>query len=161
MDRHLVVLALTTATFVACGGSTEARRPARSAAVVESRTTTTSAALTTQPAASSSVASSAPVTPARVEPASAVVRVSTTRCDRAQSCGHIGTGRTFGDRDECVNAVGHDVVAELPVADCPTGIDADRLSSCLSELGDGACDGAAKETALPPSCTLDQLCAGR
>lgn len=166
MRRHRGIVVLALATLIAglgCGDGGEARRPARSAANVEGRTTTTSAAITTTTSgASSSVPAATPVSavraPLRVDTPSAVVRVAAARCDREAACEHVGTGRAFGDRDECVNAIGHDVTAELPVEACPAGVDADRLSVCIAEIGTRSCD-ADTATVEASSCAPGRMCA--
>jgi hypothetical protein len=155
-----VVLALATVTLAAgCGRDADVQRPARTprdSGNVVGRTTTTSAALST---------TSASVTPAarprlspRIEMASAVMRVTTARCEREATCGHVGTGRAFGDRDECANGVGHEIVALLPPGDCPSGVPGERLAACLAQIEAGSCDGADAEP-LPASCALEQICA--
>ncbi len=174
--HHGIVVLVLATSFVGggCGGGEEARRPARSPANVEGRTTTTSAALTTTtgsneasssvPPSDGSTTVSAPVTPARVPPrvetSSAVMRLTTARCDREAACEHVGTGRAFADRDECTNAVGHDVVAALPDEDCPLGVDADRLATCVAEIGSRSCEaqrGAQDDD--PASCARERICA--
>ena len=170
MRRHREIVVLALATLFAglgCGGGGEARRPARSpanAATAEGRTTTTSAAITTTTSgASSSVPAAAPVTavraPSRVDTPNAVVRVAAARCDREVACEHVGTGRAFGDRDECVNAIGHEVAAALPAEACPTGVDADRLSTCVAEAGARSCDADTASVEASPSCALEAMCA--
>jgi hypothetical protein len=88
------------------------------------------------------------------------MRIATERCDRAVACKQIGANRAFGDRDECVNAIGHAVVTSLSDDECPAGVDSDRLAACASEVQATSCDdgAAAKADATPPSCSRDRLC---
>lgn len=160
--RGMLVLSVGVgALVVGCAGGPEARRPARSTAILESRTTTTSAALTVSHSLSTRSTSVTPApTPRHVETATAVMRVVTARCDREAACGHVGTGRSYGDRDECANGVGHDVVAAFPSDDCPSGIDAERLDACAAAIDAATCDASTSDGNLPAACALDQLCPG-
>jgi hypothetical protein len=155
-----VVLAVV-ATFASYGcGSGEVRPTARvpiarpASLDAPGTTATTSAALTT-----SSVTPKTKANP-KTSTASAVMRVSTERCDRAAACKQVGMGRVFGDRDECVNAVGHEVVTALSDEECPSGVDAEHLATCLSEVQASACDAPESVAHLLPSCTPDRLCRG-
>ncbi len=155
-----VVLGIV-ATLASFGcGSGEARYTARAPSArpasmdAPGTTATTSAALTT-----SSVTPKAKATPP-MSTASAVMRVATERCDRAAACKQVGTGRAFGDRDECVNAIGHEVVAAISDDECPSGVDVDRLAACVSEVQASSCANAAESGAALPSCMRDGLCHG-
>ena len=155
----LVAMALTV---TACGG--DERRPARAPA---STTSTTSAALTTSD--SSSVAQGPSTHAAMLNYAtpkatpvgitSAVMRVTMARCDRQTACNNVGTNRTFGDRDACANEIGHEVVAALPSEECPSGVDADNLATCVSDLQSEPCRDKAPSAEGPSSCGLERLCA--
>ena len=159
-----LVLAALPALALACGGSEE-RRPAR--APTTGTTQTTSAALTV----SSSPSTNATMTPAAtpvaapvrmpvmVETASAVMRVTTARCDREAECSNVGTGKEYGDRDECVNSVGHTVVATIPADACPGGIDADALSTCTRDVQAEPCGDGAGAVDRLTSCSRERLCA--
>lgn len=173
----------------ACGGDerrpARSPRPAQ-----RSTTSTTSAALTTTPvatstttttsatmvatkspaaSASTSTSSTSPSTNATtmnaatrppVTTASAVMRVTTARCDRAAACNDVGTNRAYGDRDECVNEIGHDVVAAISSEACPLGVDADSLAACISDVQAEPCgDKQPAASQGPSSCAREQLCA--
>lgn len=159
-----VVLAGLSALALACGGGEE-RRPARAPTV--GTTQTTSAALTVSSSTSTN-ATMAPgatpvVTPPRkpvmVETASAVMKVTTARCDREAECSNVGTGKEYGDRDECVNSVGHNVVATLASEACPGGVDADALSTCTRDVQAEPCGDAAGAVDRLTSCSRERLCA--
>jgi hypothetical protein len=158
-----LVLALATAlTTAACGGRERpiARTPA-------STTMTTSAALTTSSSAagprqnetSRSSATSKPAAPAPVEVAGAVMRVTMARCDRQAACNNVGTNRPYGDRDSCANEIGHHVAAALSPEQCPSGIDAERLAACMSDVESETCSDKATSEQGPSSCALERLCA--
>lgn len=100
--------------------------------------------------------------PVMVETASVVMRVTTARCDREAECSNVGTGREFGDRDECVNEIGHHVVAALPSDACPGGVDADVLATCVRDVQAEPCGAARDGVAVIErlaSCSRDRLCA--
>ncbi len=82
---------------------------------------------------------------------SALVRLSSVRCDRAAAC---STGAT--DRDVCMNQVGSDLAQLLPEDKCVV-VSADALAACAAETSQEAC-GAAKPLAAFPSCARDRLC---
>ena len=166
----IVLVAVTALTGTACGGAE--RPPAR---VPSSTTKTTSAALTTSatvgPAGSndsSSVArslstnattmTSATPKPTPVSTASAVMGVTMARCDRQAACNNVGTNRAFGDRDACANEIGHDVVAALSSEECPSGVDADNLATCVSDLQSEPCGARATSPEGPSSCERERLC---
>jgi hypothetical protein len=92
--------------------------------------------------------------------ASAVMRVTTARCDREVECNRVGTNRAFGDRDACANEIGHDVVATLSSEQCPSGVDAARLAACVSELQSAPCGDKPTSAEGPASCALERLCVG-
>jgi len=153
-----VVLASLGALALACGS--EGRKPAR--VPEESTTRTTSAALSTNATLAPVATPAPPQRPLVVETASAVMRVTTARCDREVECRNVGIGREFGDRDECVNAIGHHVVAAIPSDACPAGVEADLLATCVRDVEAEPCSenadaGAAVERLA--SCTRDRLCA--
>jgi hypothetical protein len=172
LSKTVVLAAMAVLAGVGCGSSDE-RRPARAPAsrTAVSTTQTTSAALTVssaeaQPGAStpSTNATMTPAAtprrvPATVETASAVVRLATARCDREAECRNVGTGREFGNRDECVNEIGHYVVAALPSEECPGGVDSDALSTCLRDVQAEPCGDGKGAVDRLSSCSRDHLCA--
>ena len=171
MRSVVVNMVVLGALVVGCGSGGDERRPAR--APVTSTTRTTSAALTVSsaqtPSSPSTNATMAPAAtppappvrrPVMVETASAVMRVTTSRCDREAACSNIGTGREFGDRDECVNEIGHYIIAALPSEECPSGVDADALSTCIRDVQAEPCaNGGAAAVDRLSSCSRDRLCA--
>ena len=166
MNKTTVVLAAMV-TFASFGcGSGEARHTARAPSLDTAGTTrTTSAALTTRVTTTSTTTNGSSATPTASVPkttstANAVMRVATESCDRAAACKQIGAGRAFGDRDECVNAIGHDIVTSLSDDACPSGVDAERLAACASEVQASACEDGSKSIANPPSCARERLCRG-
>jgi hypothetical protein len=64
----------------------------------------------------------------------------------------------FGDRDECANSIGHDVVAALSDENCPSGIDPDRLAACVTQVQTNACDDGSEPEARLPLCARERLC---
>lgn len=158
----VVLAALAALTGIACGAGD--RRPVLAPS---STTATTSAALTTSaivtPATTSSdthatALNSATRATATVDAASFVMRVTMGRCDRQAACNNIGTNRRFGDRDACANEIGHDVVATLSSEECPSGVDAEKLSTCLSDLQSEPCLDRATSAEGPASCGRERLC---
>jgi hypothetical protein len=100
-----------------------------------------------------------PPRPVMVETASAVMKVTTARCDREAECSNVGTGREFGDRDECVNSIGQHVVTTIPADQCPGGVLADALATCARDVQAEPCgDGVAAVDRLT-SCSRERLCA--
>jgi hypothetical protein len=160
----MLALAAAAVGTAACGGGA-ARRSMRDPS---STTSTTSAALTTRAGLTNATTASAPddtmrtsatSKPAQVGVPSAVMRVTMARCDRQATCNHVGINRTFGDRDACANEIGHDVVAALSPEECPSGIDAERLAACVSELQAEPCSDKATSADGPSSCGRERLCA--
>lgn len=86
---------------------------------------------------------------------SAVVRLSSARCDRAASCSTAST-----DRDGCMNEVGADLARRLPEDRCIV-VSAEALAACASELSQEPCGGdggAPKPLEAFASCARDRLC---
>ena len=162
-----VVVGLTAG---ACGGGEP--RPARAPSATRVATTTiTSDALTTSatvagPTASNGSSSAAPAANASpsatsvntaTPAASAALRIATARCDREAACDNVGTGRSFGDRDECVSQIGHDVVTNLSSEECPSGVAANSLATCIADVGSAPC-GEEEEGVVPSSCSRERVC---
>lgn len=119
--------------LVACSHS-ESRPP------VQEPVHTTSAAIVVAP----------PAPPAKVATASALVQITHARCDREAAC------HASGDRNACMNEMGHDVAGEIPSDDCPS-IAPSRLQTCLDAIHARICGADGLDT--PPACSREQLCA--
>ena len=166
----VVLSVLVGVTAGGCGGG-EPRTARAPSGTRVATTTTTSDALTTSatvagPKATNESSSAAPAEHASTYAtamktatpgANAALRVATARCDREAACGNIGTGRPFGDRDECVNQIGHDVVADLSSEECPSGVATDSLEACISDVQSAPC-GEETEGAGPSSCARERVC---
>jgi hypothetical protein len=164
--KTILLVAVAAASGTACGG--EERPPARAPSAVQSTTITTSAALTTSD--SSTVAAgdrrstnattmnAATPRPAPVSAASALMRVTTARCERHAACNNVGTNRLFADRHACANEIGHHVVSVLSSEDCPSGVDESKLATCVSEIESEPCSDNTTSTGGPPSCGRERLC---
>lgn len=163
--RKTVVLAALPALALACGGNDE-RRPARAPTTSTTRTTSAALTVSSSPSTNATMAPAATpvmvpvkIVPATVETASAVMRITTARCDREAECSNVGTGKEFGDREECVNSIGHGVVAALPAGDCPGGVDADALSTCTRDVQAEPCGEGVAAVDRLSSCSRERLCA--
>lgn len=164
MIGKMVLLASISTLALACGGS-EDKRPARAPTTGTTQTTSAALSVTSSPSTNATMAPvatpvAAPVRrPVMVETASAVMRVTTARCDREAECSNVGTGKEYGDRDECVNSVGHAYVGTLTSDACPGGVDADALAACTRDVQAEPCGDAAGAIDRLTSCSRDRLCA--
>lgn len=101
-----------------------------------------------------------PLTPAAgTVPAidSAVLSLSTARCDYQQRCNRIGPESRYSDRDHCVNVMRAEARRELNT--CRAGIDQDDLRECLTQIANEECGGGMfSRLEEYKDCHLDDLC---
>ena len=91
----------------------------------------------------------------------AVMRLTSARCDREVACNSVGTGRKFADRDACTRELGHDAQATLRAEECPRGIDDSKLSTCLSDVRSERCANPLDTIDRLLSCRRAPLCLER
>jgi hypothetical protein len=82
----------------------------------------------------------------------AVVQVGSARCRREDECNHLGNGRGYVDRRQCIEAY-LDEAANVPVLRaCADGVDGARLDKCLSDLASQHCDADLGPVTTMPDC---------
>ena len=88
----------------------------------------------------------------------AVMRLTSARCERELACNNIGAGRKFADRDACTREVGHNAQAVLREEACPRGVDDRRLSTCLGDVRGQRCGNPLDAIDRLLSCRRAELC---
>jgi len=87
-----------------------------------------------------------------------ILRVSSARCDRSQSCDHIGPGAVYRDRDDCMAQMRTLVSKQLNTSRCPGGIGETGVSRCVKSLHLGECDMPGQVYTTVSHCKLDEMC---
>jgi len=87
-----------------------------------------------------------------------VSRISVARCDRSQSCNHIGPGAVYRDRDACMAHMRALVSEKLNTSRCPGGIGETGVSRCVKSLIMGECDMPGQEYPTADHCKVNDMC---
>lgn len=85
-----------------------------------------------------------------------IARLAMARCQHEERCGNIGTGKIFPDGPTCMSALRGQGVSEMYRRQCPGNIDAQRLSTCMSEIGTAAC--GADPMSQSAACSAASIC---
>jgi Family of unknown function (DUF6184) len=91
-------------------------------------------------------------------PAKDVHEISTARCEREQTCGNVGAGKTYESTDQCVTKLDADGYADLNSADCKAGIDRTQLDKCLSAIKAEECNSPMDSLERVVDCRSTALC---
>jgi hypothetical protein len=87
-----------------------------------------------------------------------VSRISVARCDRSQSCNHIGSGAVYHDRDDCMAHMRVLVSQQINTTRCPGGIGEVGVSRCVKSLIRGECDMPGQEYPTADHCKVKEMC---
>jgi|HubBroStandDraft_3_1064219.scaffolds.fasta_scaffold537007_2 hypothetical protein len=87
-----------------------------------------------------------------------VSRISVARCDRSQSCNHIGPGAAYHDRDDCMAHMRVLVSKQLNTTRCPGGLGETGVSRCVKSLVLGQCDMPGQEYPTADHCKVKEMC---
>ncbi|MBN9160012.1 MAG: hypothetical protein BGO98_32275 [Myxococcales bacterium 68-20] len=90
-----------------------------------------------------------------------VPRVAQAQCDRARSCGQIGSGKTWSSLASCMDTerpLAREALAQLG---CPDGYDSTAVASCLSAIRLAACDKRTDGLGSVAECAPHALCLQR
>jgi hypothetical protein len=93
-----------------------------------------------------------------VADAEVVERLAAARCDRSQSCDHIGPGANYRDRDDCMRQARDLVSRDLSAAKCPGGMGEVGVSRCVDSLHEGECDAPGEVYGRASHCELAMMC---
>jgi hypothetical protein len=84
--------------------------------------------------------------------------ITDARCAREFSCAHVGAGQTWRDYDTCARNVRLTMRDTLFGATCDDGVEAARLSSCVSDIRDLHCDAPEDTIVRFGTCANAKLC---
>jgi len=89
----------------------------------------------------------------------AIAQLSAARCDREQTCGHIGPGGRFASFDTCDASMRQKFSNELDAYNCPGGLERSSVGQCTSVIRAEQCGDHPVETlARFEKCRSDSLC---
>jgi hypothetical protein len=87
-----------------------------------------------------------------------ILRISSARCDRSQSCNHIGPGAVYRNRDVCMEHMRALVATKLNTTRCPGGIGEVGVARCVKSLQAGECDMPGQEYPTADHCKVKDMC---
>jgi hypothetical protein len=90
----------------------------------------------------------------------AVIRLGGARCDREVACNHVGSGKKFESRYECVRELGTRTRTELRGVErnCTGGVVETRMDDCLRDVKLAGCDGSIEHVDHFAACRQANLC---
>ncbi|MDB4939449.1 MAG: hypothetical protein JWP87_6421 [Labilithrix sp.] len=97
-----------------------------------------------------------PSTPMIYETASA--RITDARCTHNIQCDQVGPNRRFATRDDCTSNEGQSTRDQLSASECPNGVDANRLQSCLAAISQKDCADLVVSLQTVDACRASAIC---
>ena len=89
----------------------------------------------------------------------ALTAVTNATCDRYNSCGDIGSGKTYTDSDDCQTQVKAFWNGQWPVADCDGHIDGNNLTICTDAVSSTDCSNFADQlNTVYDKCAKSDVC---
>jgi len=166
-----VVVGVTAATFVACGGSSSdqnVRSPSEPRAANEltptQRSESQRRAATEDErerelaAAREPRSGSGAPNVTRTTTALAVSSIATARCDRELKCKNIGTNKNYLSTDECITKMQNDKRTALNEHECPGGVSDKELAGCLKSIREEDCGNPLDSVSRLANCRSGALC---
>ena len=89
---------------------------------------------------------------------SAIESLAMARCDREELCNNVGTGKTYANREACLDELRNKGRDELRTSECPRGIDPTQLDKCLAEIRGERCGNPLDKVGRLNACRSDGLC---
>jgi hypothetical protein len=88
----------------------------------------------------------------------ALFRLASVRCDRELSCGNVGRSSDYSSRDDCLVQKLDHVRRTYRAAQCPGGIDKDKLDTCVATIRTTRCEADIGEPEYLTPCGASVLC---
>lgn len=88
----------------------------------------------------------------------AIASIIEARCDREARCENIGPEKRFLTRAACVEHVRDRSQNKLNAKECPGGVDAKALDSCLKQIKDEDCGDPLETVERVATCNSVDLC---
>jgi hypothetical protein len=92
------------------------------------------------------------------EPAYAVTKIASARCDREVRCNNVGYKQKYSSRDDCDVRMQADKRDEVNSTQCPVGIDKKQLDACLTSIRDESCNNPLDTVGRLVACRSSSLC---
>lgn len=168
LGMSAVVIGVSAATFVACGGNSSDQN-ARSPGAMNELTPAQRSEVQQRAgkedererelaAAREPRSGSAAPNANRTTTALAVSSIATARCDRELKCKNIGTNKTYLSTDECVTKLQNDKRTALNEHECPQGVSDKDLASCLKSIREEDCGNPLDAISRLANCRSGALC---
>jgi hypothetical protein len=90
--------------------------------------------------------------------AAIVEKLSTTRCDREQTCNNVGGGQKYVSRDVCMQQMRGSIANDLNTYDCPRGIDGNEVEHCVMAIKNEECSNPLDTITRMQKCRSGALC---
>lgn len=88
-----------------------------------------------------------------------VRQLSTARCDREERCKNVGKNRKYESREQCLQKLDAKNQEDLGPEECKTGIEQEKLSTCLKAIQEESCNSPLDSLSRIVSCRSSALCA--
>jgi hypothetical protein len=171
LGRSAVVVGMTAATFVACGGSSSdqnVRSPNEPRAMnqltpaqrtdAERRAAQEDERERELAAAREPRSGNTAPNVSRTTTALAVSAIATARCDRELKCKNVGPNKNYLSTDECVTKMQNDKRTALNEYECPNGVNDKELGSCLKSIREEDCGNPLDSVTRLANCRSGALC---
>jgi hypothetical protein len=90
--------------------------------------------------------------------AAVVDRIAQAACDREQSCGTIGPGGYFKEREDCLTTMRAKFSKQINHQQCPAGIERGAFDDCISAFRANECAQPGDEITRSAHCSVSDLC---
>jgi hypothetical protein len=90
--------------------------------------------------------------------AAVVDRIAQAACDREESCGTIGPGGYFKEREECLTTMRAKFSRQINHQQCPAGIERGAFDDCISAFRANECAQPGEEITRSAHCSVSDLC---
>jgi hypothetical protein len=88
----------------------------------------------------------------------AVARITAARCARETACNNVGADKHFVDHDVCAREVQKKLATDLDPKQCPRGIDAAAVDTCMEAIRTESCNNPIDTISRLASCRTSDMC---
>jgi len=88
----------------------------------------------------------------------AVARITAARCARETACNNVGADKHFVDHDLCAREVQKKLATELDPKQCPRGIDAAAVDTCMDAVRSESCNNPVDTISRLAACRTSAMC---
>ena len=88
----------------------------------------------------------------------AVARITAARCARETACNNVGADKHFIDHDACAREVQKKLATDLDPKQCPRGIDAAGVDTCMGSIRSESCNNPIDTISRLAACRTSDMC---